>query len=238
MKTISNELLALLNSKAPVYFVDLYTITLASGAIFRYTAGDRAVTYGADTWSVGPLFYRTMISIVAGVEVSTMTVDLTSSQAGTTLAGLPLVQFVASGGMDGAVIDVERGFAASPNDIALVGKIHMYLGRVAEVSTERNFASLKLKSPAELLDTKVPANLYQPGCHNTLYDGTCGLDPSSFAAVGTVVDSESSYLTSMISPDSEMPSNSPGSSSALSSFCTLFKVVCQGPYRLMFSIMP
>lgn len=187
MKTISNELLALLNSKAPVYFVDLYTITLASGAIFRYTAGDRAVTYGADTWSVGPLFYRTMISIVAGVEVSTMTVDLTSSQAGTTLAGLPLVQFVASGGMDGAVIDVERGFAASPNDIALVGKIHMYLGRVAEVSTERNFASLKLKSPAELLDTKVPANLYQPGCHNTLYDGTCGLDPSSFAAVGTVV---------------------------------------------------
>lgn len=205
MKTISAELLALLNSKAPLYYVDLYTLTLANGGIYRYTAGDRAVTYGADTWVVGPLFYRSLTSIVSGIEVSTMTVDVTNSQSGITLAGLPLVQFVASGGMDGATIKVERGFAASPNDINLVGKIVMYLGRVAEVSTERTFASLKLKSPTELLDTKVPANLYQPGCDNTLYDGGCGLDPSAFAAVGTVVAGTTKSLikTDLVDPPAD-----------------------------------
>lgn len=202
MKNISSPLLALLNSKAPLYYVDLYTVTLQDGATYRYTSGDRAVSFGGNTWVVGPLFYRSMVSIVAGAEVSTMSVDVTDTQSGVVIAGLPLIKFVASGGLDGAVFNVERGFAASPTDAALTGTILMYVGRVADVQTDRNYATVRMKSPTELLDAKVPANLYQPGCHNTLYDNACGLSASSFSDVGTVVAGSTRTLikTDLVSP--------------------------------------
>jgi uncharacterized phage protein (TIGR02218 family) len=185
MKNISTDLLNLLNSKAPLYWVDLYTIQLPDTSTLRYTNADRVVSFGGNSWLLGPTLARTMVRITGGIEVSTMKITM-SDMSGTTISGLPFMQYVGSGGLDNAFITLERGFSDDPSLGTIVGKMVVFTGRVADIVAGRHVVEVNIKAPTELLDTKVPRNLYQPGCHNTLYDDACGLVKSAYGQVGTV----------------------------------------------------
>lgn len=185
MKNISTDLLNLLNSKVPLYWVDLYTIQLPDTSTLRYTNADRVVSFGGNSWLLGPTLARTMVRITGGIEVSTMKITM-SDMSGTTISGLPFMQYVGSGGLDNAFITLERGFSDDPSLGTIVGKMVVFTGRVADIVAGRHVVEVNIKAPTELLDTKVPRNLYQPGCHNTLYDDACGLVKSAYGQVGTV----------------------------------------------------
>lgn len=173
MKSANAQLIALLNSSNQFQVADLYTLTLIGGGVFYYTSWDVDVSYSGHTYSsVGALFDRSKVRIVLGIEVDEM--DLTVYASPTLLInGVPFLQAVQRGAMDGASVRLDRAFMSVPP--AVVGTLYQFGGNVASVRAGRSNAQFKIKSDLELLNVQMPRNLYQPGCLHTLYDTDCGL---------------------------------------------------------------
>lgn len=179
----AGALAALLNSGAPLNKADVYTVTLGGGAVYRWSGFDGPLTFGGDTYALGPGIRRNRLTFVVGVEVSTLELTLTDNAA-TTINGQGLLAFIRARGLDKAGILLQRVFwgAASTGP---VGALHWFEGRVAGVECDRNEARISVKSGIELLDAMVPRDVYQPGCLNTLYDPACGVTRSAFTVTGS-----------------------------------------------------
>jgi uncharacterized phage protein (TIGR02218 family) len=82
--------------------------------------------------------------------------------------------FIAAGGLQGARLQLDRAFWAF-GDAQPVGALMWFSGRVSNIPRiDRHEAVVNIKSDLELLDVKVPRDVYQTGCLNTLYDANCG----------------------------------------------------------------
>lgn len=176
-------LLAFLNANRQAIPHDLFTFRMASGAVLRYTSLDAGVTIAGNTWLPGPAIKRTRISRKVGLEVATMNVDLAANE--TVLAGgVPIVGAFASGAFSGTTVRLDRAFM---NDSAVVqGALGLFFGRIGAVRTELGRAKFEVRSHNELLDVMVPADVYQPGCRNTLWDLRCGLARATYKSSGAV----------------------------------------------------
>jgi uncharacterized phage protein (TIGR02218 family) len=175
MRSASAGLITLLNQFGPLVWADLFTITFPGDTptYLRYTSHDQPITYDGKTWALGPLIARGSTKLSIGVSVDTLDVTITG-RATDTINGVPLMSFIARGGLDGARLTLERVFAANWST-APAGTVLLFSGRISEVDMDRYEARLTIRSDLEVLDVKVPRNLYQPGCLNTLFDNTCGL---------------------------------------------------------------
>lgn len=195
----TGALASLLNGSGnrQLYMVDVYTITTAGGLTLRYTNAQLPVTVNGNTYTTGPLIRRGRTRLYVGVEVDTLDLSLSASSA-VTVSGTPLLQFVARRGFDDARLTLERVFAPSPTD-AFVGMLPLFTGRIAIVSNvTRSECRLTVNSDTELLDVKVPRNVYQPPCMNTLYDSACGIVRASHTTTSTaqsVTDASRTYFT-------------------------------------------
>jgi len=186
MIAVSPELKQFLATARSFVMADLYTITLASGQVLHYTdAGLQIYADGVNYSASGPLIKRSGVRIVRGVEVDTLSVTFYAGVEDT-LLGEPVLAFIAGGGFDGATLTLARAFMpdwGSP----VVGTVMRFIGRVAEVDpADREQATVAVKSPMELLDTKVPKGVYQPGCLRTVYSADCGVNRSLFETAGLV----------------------------------------------------
>jgi len=77
MIAASPELQQFLATARSFVMADLYTITLASGQVLRYTdAGIQLYAGGVNYSASGPLIKRTGVRIVRGIEVDTLSVTL------------------------------------------------------------------------------------------------------------------------------------------------------------------
>lgn len=179
----AGALATLLNSKQPLNKADVYTFTLASGALYRLSGSDIALSFGGNTYGLGPGITRNKLRWVVGVEVSTLDITLTDN-VGTQLGGQPLLAFIRNRGLYGARVQLDRVFWGV-NDAGPVGTLNWFTGRVADMDVDRYQAKLQCKSDIELLDVNIPRDVYQPGCLNTLYDPICGVTRSSFTSVST-----------------------------------------------------
>lgn len=191
-ETSPGALAALLNAGGPLVKADLYTLTLASGTVFRWSGADVAVIGNGQTWSLGPGFKRNGVRFVVGVEVDTLSVSM-YDVAGTQINGQGLMAFIRAGGFIGARLQLDRAFWG-PDDAQAVGALYWFGGRVAEVArVSRYEAQFSVKSGLELLDVMVPRDVYQAGCPNDLYGPECGASRSgsspggvAFTQAGTV----------------------------------------------------
>lgn len=182
-------LATLLNTRTDVVVFDLYTLTLPGGTVLRYSGTDVAVTVNAVTWALGPTFSRGRTKQSIGIQVDTLDVTL-FADASQLVAGTPILQYIARGGLDNARLQVDRAYKAG-DDVAVVGTLLWFVGRIAEQYPDRTQARLVVKSDTELLDVMVPREVYQPGCTNTLYDSACGKSRTAF----TVSDAAASAST-------------------------------------------
>ena len=175
----------LLNDRSAVQLrkVDLYTLTLSGGAQHRYSGADEAVTLGTRFFPLGPVFSRGGTRIGPGIAVDELQITVQSDDA-VQINGVPLVRFIAGGGLDGARLLLERAFSAGPG-APWAGALHLFSGRVGDVDGGRHGKRLTVRSDTELLDVMVPRNVYQAGCLNTLYDSTCGVARASLQVSGT-----------------------------------------------------
>lgn len=112
-ETSTGALAAFLNSTTQCYMADLYTITLSGGQVLRYTDRALPVTINGATYSPGPLLRRGKTRMSVGIAVDTLDLTL-SADATVTVNGVPILQFVAGGGFDGATLLLERAFAPAP----------------------------------------------------------------------------------------------------------------------------
>lgn len=188
MKTHTPELIALLNGSAQFIMADLYTITLVTGTVLHYTSADIDITHAGVTFSArGPLIRRGTVRTVVGLEVDKL--DLTVSPkpgvGGHLLNGEPFIPASLQGALDGAMVMLQRAFLSSWS-LPPVGAVVMFYGRVSDVSGTRSAMPVDVKSALELLNTKLPRNLYQASCMHTLYDAGCAVNKAARTITGTV----------------------------------------------------
>jgi uncharacterized phage protein (TIGR02218 family) len=200
MKSASPAMIALLNGGGPFCMADLYTLTTRFGEVIRFTDADLPITVAGNTFNSGALIVtRTKTKTIIGLATDTMTINLSSAPGvlmggSSPYAGQSVMSAIRSGYLDGGRFLVERFIGPNFADTS-AGSIVMFSGRVSDIPTiSRNVASINVHSDLELLDMKLPRNLYQPGCTHTLYDAGCKASRSALQKSGTV-GSGASYNT-------------------------------------------
>jgi uncharacterized phage protein (TIGR02218 family) len=149
-----------------------------------------------------PAIRRGPLSNKVGTEVATLRITLLVSPL-TSLGGVPLASFAMSGGFDGATLEVRRYFATDYTQEA-VGSLQVFKGQVAGIEVAASEVRMDVKSAQQLLDTKLPKNIYQAPCLHSVYDNGCQLERAAFtvAANVTASSSRSSFLASALTQNS------------------------------------
>ena len=193
MKAASPEMIALLESGAPLILADLFTFTLAGGQVLRYTSSDISLPVGANIFdATGPLIERSRMRTIIGVEVDTLDLTVTA-QASHLLLGVPWLQALRNGALDGAGVLLERAVMPAPGDTS-AGTVHLFSGRAGDIEIDRDQAHIKVMSELYRLDVKMPRNLYQPGCLNTLFDTGCTLNKAAAGVASTVTGGSAAQI--------------------------------------------
>ncbi|HET9285423.1 MAG TPA: DUF2163 domain-containing protein [Candidatus Angelobacter sp.] len=197
-----NDLVHWLQTATEIRMADLYTITLKSGTILRYTTWDTTLVVLGNTFLTGPPHIaRSAIEEKLGMDVATL--DLTI-QAGLsdTLNGVPILQAIGQGIFDGADFRIDRLFMDSNStQIGTVARFSGFIGQVDELT--RNSAKIIVNAATAYLNLQLPAIILQPGCTNTLFDPRCGLSKPAFANNLSVQagSSVNKILTTSAQPD-------------------------------------
>ena len=193
MKNISGGLLTHLQSNQIFTLADLYTITLISGTVLRYTDFDvdllNTFTYSAS----GPVFVRSQTRTTIGIEVDTL--DLEIYPKPTDLVnGLPMLAAAAAGAFDGANVVLERAYISTAP--ALVGTINLFSGDFADLEIARAGMKCRINSDIAQFNVQMPRNIYQANCMRALYDTGCTVSRASFGAAST--DTGGSSVTNIV----------------------------------------
>lgn len=172
------------NPESQITVADLYTFTLITGEVLRYTAWQQQI--GAPlpntsspnfTFAVGPRFDRKKTKIQIGTQVSELEIDIDAG--GNDLIGTLTWQEVAHLGLfDGAYCELDRCFMSGTpaGTTAVVGTICWFYGRVADIDIGRTRLVMKVKSLLDLLTNQMPRRLYQASCTFIFGDAMCGYD--------------------------------------------------------------
>ena len=200
MKITTPALLTYLNgmrsADAPLFVADLFTFTLASGTILTYANGDLPVAwngyvYRANSLLVSGLKYKCSI----GLNVDKQQITISARQADT-IGGVPFLQAMQQGILDGAFIQRERAFFTNWNttggSLIPIGATIMFKGRVAEIGKiGRTTAEITVAGDTTLLDIDMPRRLWSPQCSHVLYDSGCSLARGAYSSAGSVTSSSS-----------------------------------------------
>lgn len=188
MRTVPAGLLALLNS-APteLLMADLYTFTLTNGQVYRWTDTEENFVVNGNTflYSGAPVITRSQMKWSRGLNVESMSMTL-ADNGSVLIGGIPLLQAIVQRVFDGATVQLDRIFSA-PSPVSWQGPITMFLGRWSDVKqVGRSHVEVDVNCMLDLLNIKMPRNLFQPSCRWTLFDAGCTLLASSFSVNGTV----------------------------------------------------
>jgi uncharacterized phage protein (TIGR02218 family) len=184
LKNATAGMIALLNSRVPVIFADLYTFALVGGTTLRYTPYDQNLTIGGNTWLAGgPQIKRSLLRQTIGLQVATM--DLTIVTDGSHLVnGVPWIPAAQRGAFDGMHVLLERTAMPAPGDVSN-GKYWKFSGDAGPIEFDRLVLHATVNSRVEIFNRPVPANRYQTGCMHTLFDAGCTLSKAAFGVNST-----------------------------------------------------
>lgn len=186
MKTASGALISLLAGKQQFAMADLYTITLVTGTILRYTSLDIDVAWGGNTFlSRGLLIARGELSWKVGVSVDKLDLTLTPTTA--TIGGIAFAAAVRNGALDGAWVKLERlFFSGAVPPLTAVDAMTLFYGRVSEIpELTGTQIHLSIANILILLNADWPRNKYSSTCNWPLYSSGCGLIVGDWTVAGT-----------------------------------------------------
>lgn len=198
MKSCSTALAAYLNSGQQFLLADLYTIEMATGTTVRYATGDplaglTAIVANSNSFDASSLVItRGKIKTAIGFAVDTLDLKVTAEPTHL-LSGMPFLQALRLGALDGAHVVVDRLVMQFPGDTSL-GTYNVFSGLVADMTIGRFSADIHVNSDLDLLSQNLPRNLFQPGCLNTLFDVNCTLNKASFAVASAVMSGSTKNL--------------------------------------------
>ena len=161
-----------------IALADLWTIAPINGAVMRFTSSDIPITVNGQTFLTGPLIKRGATRLTSTLEVDTL--DVTIETGGTVMfGGIPFSHAATNGALDGATVKLERAFMRVWGSVDAT--VHLFEGRVSAIDPRHTEVVIQVKSLLEILDSKWPRNLYQPGCNHQLYGSGCGATRSPIA---------------------------------------------------------
>ncbi len=190
MRQASPQLIALLDADQ-FLMADLYTITTIQGDVYRYTNYDFDLTVSGQLYRAdGPIIEREGITQNLGIEVDNLSLTIHVNDD-THFNDVSIVQAFHNGILDGARFKLQRVFMNinTPTNTS-AGTITLFEGSIIEPEMDRNQIQVNVASDNDVLNVKMPRNLYQPSCLNTLFDSGCGLLKTDFM-VETTVESNS-----------------------------------------------
>ena len=194
MKSSNTTLINFLYSAQNAVMADLYTITLNGGGVLRWSSADVPVSYGGNTFSLGPLCTNGGVQSKAGVEVSSTDITFASG-ANFTIGGVPFIDWVIAGGFDGANVRIDRVVAPDwPTMISAPtgGWLH-FLGRYDGAKELGQTQVVVTASDWRVLLTRnFPQDCYQTSCRNILGDAKCGYNLAAATVTGIAVTSATS----------------------------------------------
>jgi len=188
MKTVTTALRTLITSGDFVR-VDLYTFTLIGGAVYRYCSGDRAVSWGGNTFTRGLKISDGGVKLAVGLQSDPVELTIFADSSDQ-MAGTDFLKAVRANALAGASIKIERAYAptwAAMSSAGPTGTLIRFSGQFSAItSLTRTSAVISAAPWLELLNVNMPTNVIQATCLHTLFDVGCTLSRSSFAVSGTV----------------------------------------------------
>ena len=192
---------------AQAFVADLFTFTTNPGPpngpanptslSLYYTNADVPITYQGRVFVANSILIDGLkFKCSVGLEVDQQQITIAARPADT-FGGVPFLQAMRNGLLDGAEITRTRVFlnSWSPSDCANpIGGTILFKGRVGTVdSIGRTSAQVTVNSDLVPLDIQMPRNLYAPNCQHRLYDTGCGLIKSAHGTSGTVGPGSTAY---------------------------------------------
>jgi uncharacterized phage protein (TIGR02218 family) len=177
-------LISALLARTPMWSVDLFTVSLLSGDVYRWASADRDIVFSGNTWSaMGPAIQRSKWSAKNTTEVSEMEITLYST--GLDFPSGNLKKLIHDGLFDGAFIQLDRAYMPTYGDTSL-GLVTLFGGRVGKVEINALGATVTCVAANVLMQQNIPRNTFQLGCIHTLYDSGCTVDRGAHTATFTV----------------------------------------------------
>jgi uncharacterized phage protein (TIGR02218 family) len=175
-----NNLITWLQTATEIRMADLFTFTLKSGAVFRYTTWDTNLVVLGNTFVTGPPHIaRSAIEEKLGLDAATLelTIEAGPNDA---INGVQVLQGIDRGSLDGAAFRIDRLFMdSSGQQIGTVVRFSGFMGQLEEMT--RTSAKITVNAATAYLNMQIPSIILQPGCTNTLFDPRCGLSKATFA---------------------------------------------------------
>jgi hypothetical protein len=198
-RSVSMTYLTMIQNNQQMIMADLFTFTLQTGAVDRFTDFDMDLTIGGHLYKSGSLRISGLkMKLEVGLNVDEQEIKIAASPSDT-LAGGAFLLGCGQGLLDGATLQRDRavwaagggtstgGAAAVDAMVTPVTVIRMSYGLVSEITKiGRTSVELKVKSPLKLLDINLPRRTYQGSCNWTLFDAGCTLSKGSYGTSGTV----------------------------------------------------
>ena len=180
-----NNLATWLLTATEIRMADLYTITLKSATVLRYTTWDQTLVVLGNTFLTGPPnLERTAMEEKTGLDVATIEVVIRAGLADV-LSGAPVLQAIGQGLWDGAGFRIDRLFMdSSGNQIGTLVRFSGVIGPVDELT--RSYAKLTVNSGMQYLTMQLPPVVMQPSCVHTLFDAGCTLNKANFSESNAV----------------------------------------------------
>lgn len=190
MKSVSADFLRMLEDNATLVEADLYTFTLASGVVLRYTSAQINIVYDGNTYQAAfldsaPGFHRGQWSCTRGLQSNEMEIDILFD-ASTLLNGVAPAAFVNAGGFDNCNVRIDKALAPDWSNPVVNGVVNLFVGIVGQAKTEAGKIDLTVNDMLAYLQTTFPSNYVLPQCNHCLFDAGCGLTKATYAAEGTV----------------------------------------------------
>jgi uncharacterized phage protein (TIGR02218 family) len=186
LRPCSVALATALAGPGPLWEADLFTVTLQSGTVYRWTSWEQDLVVAAHAFtSSGQWLSRGPWAIKNTMEVPTLEVVILAKAASFAGGGLLMTQ-LHNGLFDGAAVFLQRLFMPSPGDAVSLGTIDIFSGDAGAVTLSGAQATLKVRGKNSRLSENAPRNVYQPGCVHTFCDSGCTLTASSFTIGYTV----------------------------------------------------
>lgn len=175
---------------------DLLTITTRTNLVLRWTNADVALAMPDGRVFYPATYERSRLTLGSDLAVDEMQLTVHVDQADL-VGGVPMLPFARRGGLDGAVITLEWAYY----DVAMLLKGYdvRFEGNSGPADTGLGTIELSARSLIAQLNRQVPAEAYQPGCRNTVYDTQCAANAATHTVSGTVTAVDAANLSHFVS---------------------------------------
>jgi hypothetical protein len=204
MKAATTTLINFLENATTYVRADLYTFTLNSGAVLRYTSANAPVTTtitvngvarGPYTWNVGPPISDEGVQSSRGVNAASVDITINGGTGVWTVNGEDILDFIDGFGFDGALIRIDRAWAPDWPTMFGSGPTGAHC-RFSGLFTEakelgETQAVITVQDPRSVLQTQYPAEVYSTSCLNVFGDANCSVNVAALTQSGTVINASS-----------------------------------------------